>query len=184
VSGFAPDNSHAVVRMSSEDHSVGEKFCCSDSASPQSNPMLINANKSINEPESCTKEALLEFCTKEALLVEHLNENGIAIVGTHINSFGDTSTSWGTPFLPNIQTSKSNESVTRHANQMEVSSEEDKLSSWGTPWTIDSANKMSPCTGNFHGKYSLCPSLLHLNQVQWTSRENSWKNVNHFGTDM
>ena len=34
VPGFAPDNSHAVVRMSSEDHSVGEKFCCSDSASP------------------------------------------------------------------------------------------------------------------------------------------------------
>jgi len=53
--------------MSSEDYSEGEKFCCSDSASPRSNPMLINVNDSLNEPKSCTKEALL---------VEHSNVNG------------------------------------------------------------------------------------------------------------
>jgi len=67
---------------------------------------------------------------------------------------------------------------------MEVTSEEDKSSSWGTPWSINNANNSSPCTGNFHGRYSSHQSSLHLNQLQWKSREHSWQNVIHFGTDM
>jgi len=131
--------------------------------------MSINANESLNESASCTKEASM---------VQHSNGNSIAIVGSHINSFGDTSSLWGTPFLPNIsQTSKSNETVTKHGNQMEVTSEEDQSSSWGTLWSINSANTPLPNTENSHRFFSLHQSSLHSNQCQWKSQEQTGKNT-------
>jgi len=56
---FALGNSHAVETIYSDVHSEGEKSSGLDSASPQSNPMSINANDHFNEPETCMKEASL-----------------------------------------------------------------------------------------------------------------------------
>ena len=83
-------------------------------------------------------------------------------------------TSWGTSFLPNItQQSQSNETITKCGNETEVATEEDKSGSWGTPWSINSANTSSPTTRNSHGFFSSCQSSLHLNQHQWKTKEYS-----------
>jgi len=108
--------------------------------------MPINVNDTVTETESSMKEASFG---------QDSNANGIAIVGSHTNSFGETSTLWGTPFLPNItQKSQSNETITKHGNETEVATEEDKSGSWGTPWLINSANTSSPSTRNSHGFFS------------------------------
>jgi len=74
--------------------------------------------------------------------------------------------------------------VSRCGDDMEVASEENKSSSWGTPWSINTANMVSPSIGNSHGLFSSHQPSLQSNHHPWKSRDNSWKNASHFGRDM
>jgi len=70
------------------------------------------------------------------------------------------------------------------ANKAKVATAEDKLSSWGTPWSRNSANISSPSNHNFHTFFSSSQSSMHSDQLQQTAREYSWKNTCSQDTDM
>jgi len=123
-----------------------------------------------------------------------------------VSIVGEKSSGWGTPCSQNIVMPLNQEKVgttidscsnetyiiaksvknNSHTvgNEMEVATEEDKLSSWGTPWSINTANTSYPSNGNFHRFFSSHQSSMHSDQLQWKSREYSWKNASYLGTDM
>ncbi len=149
-------NSNAVVTMNPEVHSEGEKSSCLDSPSTQSNVMPTNENETVTETESSMKVASF---------IQDSNAYGSTTVGSNTNAFGETSSSWGTPFLPNItQKTQLNENVTKHdsgsamaslicnssvncnstMNKInEVSIVGDNSSGWGTPCLQNNAMRLN-----------------------------------------
>jgi len=125
---------------------------------------------------------------------------------TEVSILGDNPSGWGTPCSQNIVMplnqekvgttidSCSNEtyiiakSVKNNShmvgNEMEVATEEDKLSSWGTPWSINTGNISNPHNRNSCRFFSSSQSSMHLDQLQQKSREYSWKNASYLGADM
>jgi len=125
-----------------------------------------------------------ESSMKVGSSIQHSNANCIPTVGSHTNSFGESSSSWGTPFFSNMtQKSQSYETVTKHGNETEVVSE-DKLCSWGTPCLINTGNTAYPSNRNSQRFFSSHQSSLHSDQLQWKSNEYSWKSASYLGTDM
>ncbi len=122
-----------MITMNSEVCNEGEKSSCLDTVSTQSNAMPINAKETVTVTKSTMKEASFVQIQMQMVmqLLDHISILWVIhqVHGVH-------------HFCPNSQ---SNETITKCGNEMEVASEQDKLSSWGTPSSINRANTSSLC---------------------------------------